>query len=52
MLGMSFSEKVKLLKDIDAYTRQRYADKQVSTSLSASWQAVQLYDAEDFALLI
>ena len=43
MLGMSFSEKVKLLKDIDAYARNSDTRiKQVSTSLSASWQAVQI----------
>ena len=43
MLGMSFSEKVQLLKDIDAYARDSDARiKQVSTSLSASWQAVQI----------
>ena len=43
MLGMSFSEKVKLLKDIDAYARDSDTRiKQVSTSLSASWQAVQI----------
>ena len=43
MLGMGFSEKVKLLKDIDAYARDRDTRiKQVSASLSASWQAVQI----------
>ena len=43
MLGIDFPDKVKLLKEIDAYARDKDARiKQVSASLSASWQAVQI----------
>ena len=46
ILGMGFSEKVKLLQDIDAYARSKDPKiQQVSASLSASWQAVQIMRA-------
>ncbi len=41
--GMDFEAKVKLLRDIDAYARDKDARiRQVSASLSGSWQAVQI----------
>jgi TldD protein len=46
ILGMDFSDKVKLLQDIDAYARSKDPKiQQVSASLSASWQAVQIMRA-------
>ncbi|MDG1274712.1 MAG: metalloprotease TldD [Alphaproteobacteria bacterium] len=46
ILGMGFSDKVKLLQDIDSYARSKDPRiKQVSASLSASWQAVQIMRA-------
>jgi TldD protein len=46
LLGKSFSDKVKLLQDIDAYVRARDASvHQVSVSLGASWKAVQIIGA-------
>ena len=53
MLGMSFSEKVKLLKDIDAYARDRdtRTNKSQPRYLHRGKQ-FKLSDPEDFALLI
>jgi TldD protein len=46
ILGLEFSDKVKLLQDIDSYARSKDPKiKQVSASLSASWQAVQIMRA-------
>lgn len=46
ILGVEFSEKVKLLQEIDAYARAKYPKiQQVSASLSASWQAIQVIRA-------
>ena len=46
ILGMEFSDKVKLLQDIDSYARSKDPKiQQVSASLSASWQAVQILRA-------
>ena len=43
---MEFSDKVKLLQDIDSYARSKDPKiQQVSASLSASWQAVQIIRA-------
>ena len=53
ILGMGFSEKVKLLQDIDAYARSKDPKiQQVSASLSASWQAVQIMRANGHLSLI
>ena len=47
ILPLPFERKVKLLSDIDAYARGRDARvKQVSVSLSASWQVVQVLRAD------
>ncbi len=47
--GKSFEEKVKLLRDIDAYIRAKDARAhQVSVSLAASWQAVQIMGGGGF----
>lgn len=47
LLGVNFSDKVKLLKEIDAYARDTNPKvQQVSASLSASWQAVQIIRAD------
>lgn len=44
--GKGFEEKIRLLQDIDAYVRARDPRvHQVSVSLAASWQAVQLIRA-------
>ena len=46
ILNMEFSDKVKLLQDIDSYARSKDPKiQQVSASLSASWQAVQILRA-------
>ncbi|MBH69557.1 MAG: metalloprotease TldD [Rhodospirillaceae bacterium] len=51
LLGMDFSEKVKLLTNIDEYARTRHPTvRQVSASLSASWQAVQIIRANGHRL--
>ncbi|WP_417461413.1 metalloprotease TldD [Kordiimonas sp.] len=45
--GIEFSRKVKLLEDIDAYTRaQDDRIRQVSASLLGSWQAVEIIRAD------
>ncbi len=45
--GVPFAEKVKLLADIDAYARALDSRvRQVSVSLSGSWQAVQILRAD------
>ncbi len=47
ILPLPFEQKVKLLSDIDAYARGRDPRvKQVSVSLSASWQVVQVLRAD------
>lgn len=44
--GRDFSEKIKLLQEIDAYLREKDSRiRQVSISLGASWQAVQILGA-------
>ncbi len=44
--GKTFEEKIKLLQDIDAYVRARDPRvHQVSVSLAATWQAVQIIGA-------
>ena len=44
--GMEFAAKVKLLQDIDAYARAKdQRIRQVSASLSGSWQAIQILRA-------
>ena len=44
--GVDFEAKVKLLQDIDAYARAKDARiRQVSASLSGSWQAIQILRA-------
>ena len=51
LLGMDFSEKVKLLTNIDEYARASHPTvRQVSASLSASWQAVQIIRANGHRL--
>ncbi len=46
LAGMEFSEKVKLLEEIDAYIRGRDERvKQVSVSMAASWQAIEIIRA-------
>jgi TldD protein len=46
LLGQSFEEKIKLLQAVDAYVRGRDPRvHQVSVSLAASWQAVQIMRA-------
>lgn len=47
LAGVPFAEKVKLLADIDAYARSLDSRvRQVSVSLSGSWQAVQILRAD------
>ncbi len=47
LLSKSFEEKILLLQQIDAYIRERHARvHQVSVSLSANWQAVQIIRAD------
>ncbi|MDD3288723.1 MAG: metallopeptidase TldD-related protein [Alphaproteobacteria bacterium] len=44
--GKSFAEKIKLLQDVDAYIRKSDSRvHQVSVSLGASWQAIQIIGA-------
>ncbi len=44
--GLAFPDKARLLQDIDTYARSRDPQvRQVSASLSASWQAVQILRA-------
>ena len=44
--GKSFADKIKLLQEIDAYIRDKDSRvAQVSVSLGASWQAVQIIRA-------
>ncbi|MDX2027902.1 MAG: metalloprotease TldD [Alphaproteobacteria bacterium] len=46
LLGKSFEEKIKLLQEIDAYIRTKEPRvHQVSVSLAANWQAVQILRA-------
>ncbi len=46
LIGKSFEEKVRLLQEIDAYVRAHDSRvHQVSVSLAASWQAVQIIGA-------
>jgi len=47
---ISFNDKIKLLQDIDAYARNKDSRvKQVSVSLAASWQAIQIIRAGGYA---
>jgi len=47
--GKSFEDKIKLLQDVDAYVRARDARvHQVSVSLAAEWQAIQIIGAGGF----
>lgn len=49
LAAVEFAKKVKLLEDIDNYLRSKDPlVKQVSASLSGSWQAVQILRAGDF----